>query len=400
MSALISVALLGGLLAAPASTSSTSEVPSEPPPDELGPPGSESPDVDPPSGEPSRFGDHASANLFGIDVSMNGYLRFAAELIENDPGAPFVGVGDGFKLANARFGLRLEKERMLGYISLEGAVGEGAGLNDPNEELRVRLRDAYLRFRLSRFAQVTAGRFKAPYDLGSLKATVRRTFIDRPLESRGVRAAQGYEQEGLSQGRQLGLMVHADRVGFSEDGFDLGYALALTNGRTGDRLLNDNDTPAAFGRVVLHYGSNLSVAGAGFVDGRSRGELPDVFDEEVYGLEGSVVAEFWWIYLEGQFLFQRTSFPTTGQPELSALGFHAQASIELGDFEVGYRYAFFEPNSDDLADADQVAEHTASILYRFGAYPVAVFINGTLAEEQSGRTLSNNRLAAMLQMVF
>lgn len=347
-----------------------------------------------------RFGDYSGARALGIDLSWNGYVRLAGELVENPEDVPFVGRNDGFKLGNARVGLRAEKDFLTAYISLEAAAGEGQGFNDPNEEFRVRLRDAFLRFDLGRFALISAGRFKTPYDLGSLKATVRRTFIDLPIESRGVLATQGFEQDGLTQGRQLGLMIHRDRIGLTDDGFDLGYALAVTNGNTGNRLFNDNDAPAAFARLSLLWGPWVQLNVAGFLDGQTTGDLPDLFDEEITGAEASLIVEVMGVLIEGQVLLQNRSFGTSGQPDVFSFGWHAQASYTIGPFELGYRYATLEPNTEDLESFDQVSEHTASVVFRLKEMPLSFFLNGTLVEEQEGRSLANNRLAALAQFTF
>lgn len=353
-------------------------------------------------GAVERFGDYSTARgeTFGVDLSMNGYLRFAGELTQNDEDVPFVGQNDGFKLANARLGFRATKSSLIAYISIEGAVGEGQGFNDPNPELRVGLRDAFLRFELSPFALLTAGRFKTPYDLGELKATVRRSFIDLPLESRGVLATQGFEQDGLSQDRQLGLMIHRDRAGLSEDGWDLGYALAITNGRTGDRAFNDDDTPAAFARLSLLYGAWVQVSWAGFIDRRRTGDLPDLFEEEVMGTEVSLVLDIEGLVLEAQALFQNVEFATTGRPDVFAYGGHAQVTYRLGPFEAGYRFSMLEPNADVSVDFDIVVEHGATLIVRPSDLPLTFYLNGTLAVEQQGRALDNDRLAALVQFTF
>lgn len=377
-----------------ASPAYAQEAPSEPPtPKSL--------EVEAASGA-DRFGDYsdASAGALGLNLRWNGYLRFAGELVENDELAQTVGRTDGFKLANARIGLAAELGALFAYVSLEAAAGEADGINDPNQQMRVRLRDAYMRVQMSRLARITAGRFKSPYDLGNLKATVRRTFIDLPLESRGVLATQGYEQAGLSQGRQLGLMLHSEKVGLSDDGFDLGYALALTNGNTGDRLFNDSDSPAVFARLSLLWAEWVQLNFAGFLDRRTTGDLPDLFEEEAMGAEGSLVVAIESFYFEAQVLLQTTSFPTAGQPDVFAYGGHAQVSYAIGPFELGYRFSMLEPNTDDLRSDDLVMEHGASVVFRFEDLPLSLFLNGTLVEEQSGRQLSNNRLAALAQLTF
>lgn len=337
-----------------------------------------------------------SAEAGGVQFTWNGYLRVLGEVTENDN--EYIGRNDGFKLGNARIGMSAKKGPLLAFIALEAAFGERESINAPNATFTVRPRDAFLRYDLSRFALITAGRFKTPYDLGELEVTALRTFIDQPVESRGVLPTQGNETEGLSQDRQLGVMVHQDHLGLTEDGFDLGYALALTNGRTFDLAFNDNDRPAAFARVSAYYGHWVQLNVAGFTDSRTRGEIPNITDEEVKGSEVSLLASFLGMNIQGQLLFQNKLFSTTAQPDQNSLGAHVQWSYTLWGAWIGYRFAFLDPNTRDDQDNDQVIEHTIGLGYQTEALPLRFMLNGTLAQEQA--KVDNNRLTAMAQYIF
>lgn len=335
----------------------------------------------------------------GIELRWNGYLRAVTEFIENDPRSTFIGRNDGFKLFNARLGLRAQKGDFFSYVSFDAAAGERERFNDPNVRFGVRLRDAYMSYGLSRFADIFAGRFKTPYDVAGLTATGALIFIDRPVESRGVLPATGFEVEGMDQGRQLGVMVSKERIGLSEDGFDIGYALALTNGRTNGLAFNDNDRPALFGRVSAHYGSLATLNVGGFTDARTVGELPDLFDENVSGTEISAQFHAFDIQLEAQLLFQTTSFDGD-RPSVNTLGLHAQWAYTIWGVTVAYRFAWYEPNTTDLDDADQRTEHTLGLAYGLEELPLRFMLNGTVAGEQAGRKVDNNRLALLAQFIF
>ena len=349
-----------------------------------------------------RFGDYASsdARLLGVTIGYNGYVRLVLQAIENDAQSTFIGRNDGFRLANARLGLRASRGDFSAYISFDAAAGDRETFNDPNEELRVRPRDAFLRYDLSPLVQITAGRFKTPYDLGSLEAVAYRTFIDAAVESRGVIPTQGFELDGLSQGRQLGIMLHRSRVGLTEDGFDVGYALALTNGRTDNFALNDNDRFAAFGRLSAYWSDIVAVNLAGFTDTQTVGELPNLFDEDVRGFEASMWVSLFDLRFEGQLLFVRRKFETSGQDTVDALGGHAQLAYTLWGATLAYRFALFDPNLDDLEDADQVIEHTVGLSYDLASVPLRFLLNGTIVQEQEGRKLDNNRLQLLAQFTF
>jgi|GEM_PF-1488375 len=349
----------------------------------------------------SSFGSNAAEDVVGgINLRWNGYMRLIGEVIQNDDNSAFIGRNDGFKLGSARLGMLASKGAFAAYISFEAAAGQRENFNDPNSTFRVMPRDAYMRYEVSQFAHVTAGRFKTPYDLSSLEATALRTFIDQPIESRGVLATQGFELAGLATDRQLGVMVHKDHLGLSHDGFDVGYALALTNGFSPNLRFNDNDRPAAFMRLSAYYSDMLALNLAGFADSRTTGDLPNLFDEDVKGLEVSMLASFFRLRLEAQFLYQNTQFDTSGQPDVNSMGGHVQFSYELWGISMAYRFAFLDPNLDDIDDADRVIEHTIGLGYGMESLPLRFLLNGTVAQEQAGRKLSNNRLTLLAQFIF
>jgi hypothetical protein len=342
---------------------------------------------------------------FGLVLAWEGYIRFIAEVIENDPNSAFIGRNDGFRLANARLGTRASYGDLFLYVSIEAAVGESETFNDPNQEFTVRPRDAYMRYDFSDYAGVQVGRFRAPYDLGSLLSpsdigSNANIFIDAPLESRGVLPTQGNELIGMSQDRQLGIMISKDRVGITENGFDLGYALALTNGRTFNLALNDNDRPAGFARLRLYWGEWVELNLGGFTDPRTVGELPNLFDEDVLGGEVSMILTFFGLRLEGQFLVQNTEFDTAERPDVLAYGAHGQFDYSIWDFRFGYRFAWYEPNVDDLDDADQIMEHTVALQYVVPSLPLKFAIAGTFPLEQEGRRVKNTRGTLLAQFKF
>ena len=350
--------------------------------------------------EPARkFGDFADglARDYGLSIAWNGYVRLVIEAIENDDRSEFIGRNDGFKLANARLGLRAGRGDFFAYVSVDAAAGEAETFNDPNQTFAVRPRDMFLRYRLADFASITVGRFKAPYDLGQLEATAYRVFIDQPVGSRGVLPTQGFEVDGLGQGRQLGAMVHRDRLGLNPDGFDVGYALAITNGRTRNLALNDNDRVAGFGRLSFYWSDVVQLNVAGFFDNRTVGELPDLFDEDVKGLEVSMLLQVFDFLLEGQLLYQTVGFEL--RPDVETIGAHGQVAYNIGAFQIAYRFAYYDP-VDDPDDSDTVREHTLGVAYTTPSLPLRFVLNGTLADENDDVRVDNNRLAFLTQFVF
>lgn len=346
--------------------------------------------------EPRGLSAMAKAQRPKLITAWHGFFRAVGEVVEDDPSG-FIGKNDGFRVGNVRLGFSARYGDLDTFLSIEGAVARSQSFNDPNAELSVGLRDAFLGYKFSSLLSLRAGRFKTPYDLGELEPTGLRVFIDSPLESRGVEATRGFVTPGLSGGRQIGVMLFSDRLGLTKDGFDLGYVLALTNGFTGDRVFNDNDHFAGHARVTLHYADWLSVNGAGFIDRRTSGTLPNLFDDDVIGAEGSLQVAWSGLRVEGQFLFQHRDPVTAATGAYDAWGFHAQAAYLLFDaLEPGYRFALLEPNSR-VAD-DQVNEHTIGLTYYFDDIPLRLTANGTLAFEQ--RAVNNHRVAMMAQFIF
>jgi hypothetical protein len=346
--------------------------------------------------EPRGLSAMAKAQRPKLITAWHGFFRAVGEVVEDDPSG-FIGKNDGFRVGNVRLGFSARYGDLDTFLSIEGAVARSLSFNDPNAELSVGLRDAFLGYKFHEMLSLRAGRFKTPYDLGELEPTGLRVFIDSPLESRGVEATRGFVTPGLSGGRQIGVMLFSDRMGLSKDGFDLGYVLALTNGFTGDRVFNDNDHFAGHARLTLHYSDWLSLNGAGFIDRRTNGTLPNLFDDDVVGAEGSLQISWSGLRVEGQFLFQRRDPVTAATGAYDAWGFHAQAAYLLFDsLEPGYRFALLEPNSR-VAD-DQVNEHTIGLTYYFDDIPLRLTANGTLAFEQ--RAVNNHRVAMMAQFIF
>lgn len=367
------------------------------------------PPVNPADREADKTRKEESATIVGprdatdwrsrLSMSWEGYLKVIAEGIESDPKSPFVGRNNGFRVGNARLGFTAMYEKNLhAFISLEATAENAEDLNSPNSTFAPGPRDMYLGYDFARAATVRLGRFKTPYDIGELQEESGRIFIDTPVESRGIGPTQGYQLEGMRQDRQIGLMIKSERVGLSDGGFDIGYAVALTNGRTLNFSLNDNNSLAAFARLSLLYGSWVTFNLAAFVDTRTKGAQPNLFDEDWKGGEASLILRLMDLRLEGQLLIQKADFSTTGAPTVTAKGFHAQASYRYAGFEPAYRFAYYDPN--DLDGIFKVNEHTLGLSYYFAALPLRFTVNVTLAGEEPARRLKNNRLAAMAQFNF
>ncbi|MEC9464313.1 MAG: porin, partial [Myxococcota bacterium] len=299
-----------------------------------------------------------------FDIKFGGYLRVHASTISADRflgaslGAtegnnPWMGRSDGFSLGDARLNMRATYGNNL-YVRLgfDGALSSYEDSTSPVGSLSTGLKDAYLRYTFSGSTQVFVGRFKPPFDIEELTSTKDQQFVHSALESRGVAPSEGNYERGRAPGRQLGVMV-SDPALIAMGGMDLGYALALTNGNSGDATHNDNDLPAIFGRMSLSWGTTLSAGDeegpatqgnfsdggslgfSGYVNQRTTGTPPTRFSDMLVGAGVDLSLSYSDIFFRGQALWEledHKDYPTAGA--VQALGGHAAAGYRFTDLGI------------------------------------------------------------------
>ena len=364
------------------------------------------PEPAPPPPEPEREAaavaapaSTAEAPPAGFTWSPFGYLRVQGAVVQNDPNVAFVGRSDGFELQNARVGVRgALAERAAFLISIDGAIDERDRINDPNGRLRVGLRDAFVDLHLGA-VDLRAGRFDPVFDPERLYADTERPFVDRALESRGVRPTEGWETDGLPPGRSIGLAVRRD-PGTPEAGAAIGFELAAQNGADEFSSDNDNDWVAVSAAGLLRLANGTAVVAAARWNPRTEGDLP--FRQDETDLEGGLGA----IVAAGPVqvgvggIVVHTIFDTTGGPGQNAYGGHAQVMVRvLGGaypLSVGYRFAILDPS--DLILTDRVMEHTAGAVVAWPALRMRGQLNVTHVMEQADRDLSNGRVEAAVEV--
>ena len=203
------------------------------------------------------------------DLELSGYLRLGATTIyperffgigvgasETDTRNPLVGRNDGFMMSDARLNIRSKITDDLSIrLGFEGALQSFDSDLDQVGSLDTGLKDAYFVYRAGETTNITAGRFKPPFDIESLTSDKDRLFVHEALESRGVKQYEGYHADlhGMAYARQLGVMI-ADDAALAMGPMTLGYALAVTNGNPGNDALNDNDLPAGWARLAMSWG--------------------------------------------------------------------------------------------------------------------------------------------------
>ena len=363
---------------------------------------------------------------FPFKIKLGGYTQVRYQRIQDDPNvAQFIGLNDGFALSNARLNLELKRGRISTFLSLEGARERREPNNRAQGDVRTLMLDAYLDYSLIKKKGLTLrfGRFKPAYDANELESTQALMFIDRALESRGVLGVEGINEAGLSLSRQVGVQALSE-LSLGKD-TTLHMILSLTNGNSAEQAVNDNESLAYTGRLVVEhdFSSDVSVAvgGGAYLNERSTGELPDLIAEERLGVTADVALTLQRLRLQGQWMRQDTTFTDVPQePQRVGEGFHASVGLDLGFLHPhltgmmpSYRFATYDPTKQvDSADetlnvalgSDAITHHTIGLTAELSksplAQPLKVQINYTLAQEEEARASNNDRLDVMIQVVF
>ena len=352
----------------------------------------------------NRKGDNGTDYPWSLLVG--GYIRVGYVGIENDASGTF-GRHDGFGLANARLALD-GTMRSLGFeFQLDGAVDQFEAANDPVATVHTRIRDANLFWQPLDFLRVSAGQFKVPFDVEEQISTSRLLFANRSVGSRGVGNIEGRNVDGLSFDRQVGLMVGSDPFYLLADGDEpsgpgVSYGIAVTNGQSGSRALNDNDKFAGYGRAALHWGEYVSVGGAYAINPRTIGVDPDTLEEDLNAWTADIVVDVVGFTAIGSIIGASVTRPDLdgAEPETSALAYQGQLAYRepfLG-FQPAVRYAYFDPA--ERADESDALTHLTFGLNYLPPYPVRLQLNYTVAQETEELSLANNRFDAVLQVTW
>jgi hypothetical protein len=336
-----------------------------------------------------------------------GYLRVQYIAVQNDPNVAFVGRDDGFELQNARLGVRGALDRRIAFeVAFDGAVDERLQVNTPQGKLRVGLRDAFADVTLAGRLFVRGGFFQALVDPEALVADTARELVDHPIESRGMRATEGFQTPGLTPGRSLGVALRFDPVAHGPvahgaDGPSVGFELAVQNGADEFSSNNDNDQPAISAAITVGLPRDGWVMAAGRFNPRTTGDLPFRQDENDLQAIAGLHLVVGPVALGGGVMVQRTSFPTTSGPNQNAFGGHAQAMLTIPaglPLAVGYRFGIVDPSS--LIPTDRVMEHTAGAVLGMPRYRMRVQLQLTHVVEQAARELENDRVQLAAELAL
>jgi hypothetical protein len=328
-----------------------------------------------------------------------GYLRLQYVVVQNDPNVAHIGRGDGFELQNARIGVRGHYgERVRYAVAIDGAVDERVLPNTPQGTLRVGLRDAFGDVVLGGRVFVRAGFFQTWTDPQRLVPDTVREFVDRPIESRGVRSTQGWFAEGLPPGRSIGAAIRLE----PEQAGDVGFEVAVQNGSDEFSSSNDSDLPAVSVAAQYQLSERGFIVASGRWAPRVVGDLP--FRQDETDLQGALGAQIntGVIRLGAAGIVQRTSFQSTGGPVENSFGAHAQLVVRLssGDTPVyaGYRFGILDPSS--LIVTDRVMEHTVVGVVAVPSLRMRLQMQLTHVMEQAARELSNSRVQLAAELAL
>lgn len=320
-----------------------------------------------------------------------GFVRLQYIFVMNDPNVAFVGRDDGFELQNARIGVRgMYTERVRYAISVDGAVDERAQQNSPDGKLRVGLRDAFADVVLGPSKVfVRGGFFQTWADPQRLVADTLREFVDRPIESRGMRSTEGWYTPGLPPGRSIGMALRLEPVVANR----LGFEIAAQNGADEFASNNDNDLPALSVAAQFRLADDGFLVAAARWNPRTVGELP--FRQDETDVQGSFGAQVNTgpVQLGGAAIVQRTTFGSTGGPAENAYGAHAQIAFKIAAKSpvlIGYRFGILDPSS--LIVTDRVMEHTVGTTIIVPSLRMRLQTQATHVMEQGERELSNTRV--------
>lgn len=340
-----------------------------------------------------------------------GYFRLAYESVESDDRYSFIGRNDGFLLDNARIGLDVEFRDTLSFlISFEGASDVQEDTNTPLGEIDVRLRDVYARWEIHPYIGIQGGQIKAPFAAEELQATVDLLFVSRSVGWEGVLVGRGFEEPGISLGRQIGVML-SPRAPIRFGDFGAVYYLMVGNGNDENQLLNDNSKVAVIGRVEALYSSFVTLGAAGYTNERRTGTPPNQADEEDVGVAADLYIHPGPIELFAQFGQVETDFDTAGVSSRIRRAGSVQGGYRFDlpwgfSLTPAYRYAYYDPwanaGSNAMASANRLAleYHTFGVRVKAHSLPLSFFVNYTLTEEQAPREVDNDRLQLLAQVVF
>ena len=310
-----------------------------------------------------------------------------------------IGGRNGFRLVNVRVGMSMKPVDPLEVVvSIDGSVAKRNETDPLNGNRVVDLKDAYVEWSASRFALLRIGQFKAPFDQEELLPDGQLPFISRSVVSDGMLPPEGYQTEGMSLDRQVGVQISSARLGSDAAGFR--YALAVVDGNGANALNNDSNAIAPVARLAYEFKDMVSVGVNGFYDQRLEGARPNRLQSNRLGYGGDVGVKVAGVDALAVLMMRQTSHPGTGLPNESALGIVGQVHYlhESSGLEAGVRFASYDPTN--LVPNGKLMEGAAMVGYRLKPVPLRVLAQYTLRLEEPAVAVANDSIDVMVQVVW
>lgn len=350
----------------------------------------------------------------GWTLNLGGFIRAGYTWIENDPAVDLYSRNDGFVLHNIRPSLQGQMDNGLGFtLSIDASARMMRTSSDsPVEALAARLADAYVSYSPADYLELNVGQFKAPYDAEDLISTANLLFVHRSVANRGVQGVEGFNVEGLSEKRQIGLQAKGQffplAQGAGAEGPGISYAAAVANGNGPNQSLNINDSLAYYGRLNLHWGGLARIGGGAFLNDSTFGDPPNQVDRRFWGWTADLTLQAYGATVFANIVSRRASTPDLPtNADITSMGYQVQVAYQEPFFglQPAYRFAYFDPTSDypgkdedPFFDNDARTHHTIGLNYNSLSYPVRLMANYTIALEESAVELANDRLDLLLQL--
>lgn len=310
------------------------------------------------------------------------------------------GGNGGFRLANLRLGTIFQPIDDLEVVASLEASAPNPRSDDPTSGNRiVQLRDAYVEYTVCKGFLVRAGQFKAPFWGETLLDDAHLPFVHRSVVSEGYGIPEyAGQREGLTLDRQVGLQLSSRKLGGKAIG--IRYAVAVVNGNGANQLFNDNNFPAAVGRLEAEIFEHVTVGVNGFYNARSDGVRPTRLISDQIGYGADVLAHALGFTVLVGYVGKSTSYPGTALGAESATGMLGQLHYLNQKTGIGgaIRFALLDPSSAD--PADNVSELAIMLSLSLKNAPLRVLLQYTHREEAAGVSVANDGLDAMVQVTW
>ena len=363
---------------------------------------------------PGGLAGAAAAPTHPIEISA--YFILGGQWVQQDPNYLYVGRNNGFSIADARLELTgRPTENLWLFLSFDGAIAARSG-TDPSQGSRtVGLKDAYGVYSPGFHIRIEAGQFKAPQDVEHLLEETEIKFPTRSLLTDGLHTPVGYETNGLSLDRQIGIAIGTDVIALPFG--SLAAQLMISNGNGANTLFNNTSTPGVIGRVALGLsgawiwppGLAVSLGGDAYFMPQATGAQPDLFRDNWYGVGGDIRVEYQGIHVMGLFQYRDIEHVTTGDTSEHSLGFTIEGAYrlpgKLSFIEPAIRYASLDPSdvvmANDGSDLLKVSAIDAALnFYAPGTGAARLSLAYVHRMENDSRAITNDGLDMSLQVSF